>query len=668
MGKHSRPSAPSEPPVSPAMQGAVAACMGLVACASYVATLYQDVPGGDSGELIMAAANWGVAHPPGYPLYTLLAHLFSLLPLGSVAWRVNLLSAVCDSLAVALLAATVVRHTRNVPAAMAAAGMFAWSCWVWTTAVAAEVFALNNLFVCGLLYQAVCFEQAFSIAAKKRYLPWGCLWVGLGLANHHTFVFVALMWLGYVGQALGAALRPALILRAAACGLLGLSPYLYLPWAAAHPNLDTWADVSSWSGFVHHFLRRDYGTFQLTGGNMGASSSLGSKLWIYLRGLSHETLYLGLVVACAGAIRWARQARLGCWLMASFVLYLAVLLALSNLDMAQPLYLGIAQRFWQQAHCVVFVWLGAGWAWAVAQLKLRRPAWQVLLACAAVAGQGAHNYHENNRRGTHVLQDFARTVLLPLPSGALLLASGDHITYTLRYAQQFAKLRADVQIVDQFKLLSFWGTQQYKQHFLQLDFPGDVLLPDAPANTFNLAQLFAANHPRHALFVVNEVRLPDRSYAPNFRLWPMGYVEQILPATSPCSLQRWVQRAEEGMKFMQPALLPQCVSTSWECEIWRQYWQAKHLFAAALYVYAEGHGQNREALALAITTFEEVQKNAPIQDVRLLKNLGAAYHMLTQYDPAARHKMARTWRRYLQQAPAGDADVPTIARLIDGVR
>src|SRR5688572_33448599 len=73
-----------------------AAGLFLAALATYVATLYRTVPGGDSGELTLVAATLGVAHPPGYPLFTLLGKLFSLIPLGTVAWRINLLSAVCD--------------------------------------------------------------------------------------------------------------------------------------------------------------------------------------------------------------------------------------------------------------------------------------------------------------------------------------------------------------------------------------------------------------------------------------------------------------------------------------------------------------------------------------------------------------------------------------------
>src|SRR3954469_16456300 len=70
----------------------------------YARTLAPDVTWADSGELVLAAATLGVAHPPGAPLWTLLAHLATLVPLGSAAFRVNLLSAACGSLTVGAIA------------------------------------------------------------------------------------------------------------------------------------------------------------------------------------------------------------------------------------------------------------------------------------------------------------------------------------------------------------------------------------------------------------------------------------------------------------------------------------------------------------------------------------------------------------------------------------
>jgi hypothetical protein len=74
-------------------------CVGLFSFLVYYGTLYPTVAGGDSGELVVSAFQLGITHPPGYPLWTLLGHLFSLLPFKSVAWRLNLSSALYQALA-----------------------------------------------------------------------------------------------------------------------------------------------------------------------------------------------------------------------------------------------------------------------------------------------------------------------------------------------------------------------------------------------------------------------------------------------------------------------------------------------------------------------------------------------------------------------------------------
>src|SRR3989344_9484727 len=74
-----------------------------VTMAVYLFTLAPTVTMEDSGEFIAAVHVLGVAHPPGFPLYLLLAKLFTFIPIGTIAWRVNLLSAVFGALTVALL-------------------------------------------------------------------------------------------------------------------------------------------------------------------------------------------------------------------------------------------------------------------------------------------------------------------------------------------------------------------------------------------------------------------------------------------------------------------------------------------------------------------------------------------------------------------------------------
>src|SRR3954467_2461178 len=84
-----------------------AGATSLIALALYLRTLAPAVLVGDSGEFQFTGYILGVPHPTGYPLYTLLSKIFTWLPVGDVAYRVNLSSAVYAALACGLVAAIV---------------------------------------------------------------------------------------------------------------------------------------------------------------------------------------------------------------------------------------------------------------------------------------------------------------------------------------------------------------------------------------------------------------------------------------------------------------------------------------------------------------------------------------------------------------------------------
>src|SRR5688572_15643955 len=118
---------------------------GLVPGGVYLATLATSLCGGDGGELAVVAARLEVAHPPGYPLYTLLGWAFSHLGWGTLAWRLAVLSALSEAAAVALLGASIGALTGRRIIAVALAWLYAFSPLVWQWATEAEVFALHHL-------------------------------------------------------------------------------------------------------------------------------------------------------------------------------------------------------------------------------------------------------------------------------------------------------------------------------------------------------------------------------------------------------------------------------------------------------------------------------------------------------------------------------------------
>ena len=109
----------------------------VVLLATLIPTIYEF----DSAELAIGAATLGLVHAPGYPLYLLVAHLFTWLPVGDIAFRVNLFSAISLAMSVPLLY-TVLRRVhidRWIAISVAFAFVFLYD--IWLSGTAAEIYA-----------------------------------------------------------------------------------------------------------------------------------------------------------------------------------------------------------------------------------------------------------------------------------------------------------------------------------------------------------------------------------------------------------------------------------------------------------------------------------------------------------------------------------------------
>ena len=162
--------------------------LGAVALVVYIRTMYPTVSGGDAGELMTVACNLGVAHPPGYPLWTWLAHGLAtwrgLVPgvATTPAWRVSLLSAFGNAGAASLGTLTLrdmlVGSSSSSGGsgssgsalfgewcAVLGGGLFAFFPNIWRYAGQAEVFGLHNLLVASMLFCLGRFNAAAACAA-----------------------------------------------------------------------------------------------------------------------------------------------------------------------------------------------------------------------------------------------------------------------------------------------------------------------------------------------------------------------------------------------------------------------------------------------------------------------------------------------------------------------
>ncbi|MBA2382522.1 MAG: DUF2723 domain-containing protein, partial [Chloroflexi bacterium] len=199
------------------------AIAGIVALAAYIRTLLPGMAFGDWGEMQTVPHVLGIAHPTGYPTYVLLAAITELVPIGSVAFRANLLSAVLVAGAVALVAAILVRLEVRVVFAIAVALAFGAVGTVWAAATVAEVNALHLALMALTIERTLVWQQE----RRARDLALVALLIGLALGNHLLTLFVAPFLVCFVMWAGRTTVRsnPRLLVRSVAAGLIGLAGY-----------------------------------------------------------------------------------------------------------------------------------------------------------------------------------------------------------------------------------------------------------------------------------------------------------------------------------------------------------------------------------------------------------------------------------------------------------
>ena len=389
---------------------------------------------GDSGELVAAAATLGIPHPSGYPLYVLLGKLWTLLlPMGSIAWRMSLFSAVCAAVACGLFYVAVRRLGLSRLTALFASLLVAFGPSFWSQANIQRVYAFNALFVVAVT------AAALEWHASRR-IGWMVLaaWLaGLGAANH-TVMGIFGLAVGFFALTCEPALlkRPRQLLACAGAGVLGLAPYLYLPLRSRmDPRLD-WSDPETFGGMLDVMVRRDFW-------HRAWMESPADWLPIagdYLRSLGQELLWAGTALALAGAaLGWRRR-----WPV------LLPLCAMAGNLWAVGVHGSRTDIFiWHRYYIPSYVMAALLAAFGL-ELAARR--WGRKAAAAALAVPLALfilGFPKFDRSRYRIAEDFSRAVLDSLPPGAHLAASDDNILFVLIYLQLVEGARPDVDLIMQ---------------------------------------------------------------------------------------------------------------------------------------------------------------------------------------------------------------------------
>jgi len=432
---------------------ATAATAAVVAVIVYVRTLMPGVSFGDWAEMQTVPHVLGIAHPTGYPTYILLAWLAELAPIGSVAWRANLLSAVLVAGSVATLVLIALRLGVRASLALPAALAFGVIGTVWAAATVAEVNPLH-LFLTSLLIHRL---LRWSDGRAPSELVLGGLLLGLSVGNHLLTLFVApfivasALWVGRHELWRHRWILPA----TAGASLMGLAVYIYIPLAAAaspplpynHPvTLDGVLWLASGEQFRFQF------DFLSPGGPPRFVASLPS-LWSLLA--ARATVAFPLVGLGGLALLVLRRPAFG---LACAGMLVSALYVWANYQELEHYLLGPLLVL--AIGTAVALEASARGAAAIGRRLARRDGAPVVAMAAlafAVVLAGL-NWSAADRSADRSGQEYVDAVFSALPANAAIVSYWDP-SAPLWYGQHVEGLRPDVLIVDDTNIVyEGWGS------------------------------------------------------------------------------------------------------------------------------------------------------------------------------------------------------------------
>jgi hypothetical protein len=459
----------------------------LAAFIVYLQTLAPSVGFIDSGELAAVPCVLGIAHPTGYPLWTLIGHIFSQLPIAKEeVVRLNIESALLTSLAAAafyyvMLFLVGIEKKKEksqkekmrygaigdiIPALFGASAL-AFSHTFWDQSAHIEVYALH-LFLVGVVM--LFFLRAMYDENSTQHRQWFFFSYVLGLSftNHLTTILLAPAFLFLYFRRFGfskEAFRFVAIL--AIPFLLGLSAYLYFPIRAAqHPVLN-WGNPTTLEKIFWHISGKQYRVW------MFSSTDVMAKQFNYfLSEMPKEFYYFPLLFSLLGI--WRLLWRNRTMFLFIFLLLAGCLLYTINYDIFEidPYFLlaYIALALFAVYGAVeAMEWFQPKVDSALRDKKFSGKTVMAFLLLVIVIAEAGTNFKETDESHNYLVEDYTKNILTNLQPNAIILSyQWDYFVAGSFYFQFVKHARTDVTVIDKELLRRSWYYEQMKHNYPQV--------------------------------------------------------------------------------------------------------------------------------------------------------------------------------------------------------
>lgn len=441
-----------------------AACAGavwIVTMTVYFLTLAPSVGFIDSGELAAVGSTLGIAHPTGYPLFTVIARIWSMLPVaGEEIVRLNIMSAILTSFAMVLffflvlelLEPKIRNRTPLHCVTSATASLFlAFSQTVWRQAVTIEVYSLHLLLVSAALL-------IFLIALRTDENRWWIFFsfvLGLSFTNHMTTILLtpAVLFLFFrhhdaVGIACVRALHLLLPFVA------GVSVYLFLPIRASHHPLLNWGDPQTPERFLAHVSGKQFRVWMFS-----SFETARKQLEYFVDRIPAEFYYVPLIAALVGiAAMFIADRKKFVFVTLLFVTCIAYSI---NYDIHD------IDAYFILAYMATAIFAAFGIHRIFRMIPTDRYRFiPFLLGIVLIGVQFYGNRSSVDQSRNYYVEDYTTAILRHLPHNAIILSyQWDYFISASYYYQHVRSIRPDVRVLDKELFRRSWYFPQLERMY-----------------------------------------------------------------------------------------------------------------------------------------------------------------------------------------------------------
>ncbi|MCX6164620.1 MAG: DUF2723 domain-containing protein, partial [Ignavibacteriae bacterium] len=450
----------------------------LVPFAVYLKTLAPSVSFIDSGELATVCIKLGVAHPTGYPLFTIIGHLFSLLPFGEEVFRLNFMCAVLSSLALVVFFNLLVFILRDFNLeqnqkekksgnlgvgfndfiifliSFAGTLILAFSTTYWNISNSLEVYSLHQLLIISIIFVILkaANESNKKDSRKDIYWVFFAFLLGLSFSNHLSTIFMSLgcLYLYFAINRFSDVSFKRLAIMTLPF-LIAFTVYIYFPIRADNPVI-SWGYPANWNNFIRHFTGKQFSVW------MFSSTDVTSKQFSYfVSNYPKEFYYIPLVLAIFGLIKiFIQQKKLFYF---TFLLFGFNVLYAINYDIHD------IDSYFILAYIVSVIWIAFGLLFFIEKFKnisLNLAFASVLIAIIPLYG----NYKSNDESANYYVRDYTMNVFKSAKPNSLILSTQwDFFVSASMYYQYIKGERPDLTIIDKELLRRSWYIRHIQIHF-----------------------------------------------------------------------------------------------------------------------------------------------------------------------------------------------------------